>query len=572
MWKTIYFVLLVFIQITQAQDDAGDALSRLLEDVDGEFIDSIVGVAESLVNQIFPASSIPPVTVADTPVTVIGEPSTVFLTIPSPSAAEDENSSEVEDNIFTVTDPASSIATESLVLSSSAQDNPTTNADESVSETNSVSQIANAVTADEDTEDEDETTDGEDDGDKLGIILGSVFGALALLLLGLLFFCCRRRRSKKKNTKTRDLSMVEKDPSDSDAFLPGSPTAVRTNQIETYHNDPAQPAPIWASGHQRRPSAPTNDANGVHRSFQPVAAAGSTDAGLEGVSANRPVIHPGIGELPADAETRTSKEPSTNEKEISELSSNKYSNDEPSLGVPSTMAAPTPTGTATRNPTASSQSASDHLSYTPWLSGTQRTPTPASIVGSASGPYGSDIHLRDQLSRSPPPLARVPSQYNPYAHDENIYDSLYSVDDHNHRVQSLSAPLDTLKNHNLMTSNTRHESYNSTKSSNSNVSVPSLNRKEVEDRDNAVNTASNTHDPRHSISLNTTTLPEERGNAEGYGDVSPLMSPSVRHPHQAGSGQYHCPSPTEASDFNFGFVRRMQMSGPGPAHTGHGLR
>ena len=561
MWSVLVFAVWGLSQVTLAQDD-GDVsatvppLSRLLEDIDGDFIDSLVNVADSIIDQVFPT----------------GDVSTSFTS----------------SSITTTAEPSTSVS--SIVTATSSEEETTTSPTQS--------ETAAASCCDDD-----------DDDDNLGIILGSVFGALALIGLALLiFFCCRRRRSKKR--KTRDVAEVEKNPSDSEAFLAGSPTVAHTTIPATdapnYTGNivPSPPSSAWVgAADQRRGTGSSSPIHERRQSTQPLIAPprSMTATGEQHKHApgGRPVVHPGIGELPADVESQPLREstPSANGA-ASELSSDKAQDGRhSSMGLPMNTNTNTVSSIANTDATndGSILSTLDHPSLrSPWVgnggiaAATVSRHGSTKGLGSGPGPYDSDIAFRDQLSRSPPPMVKVPAQFNPYAFDEHIYENPTGVSGHNTQIQPSSGPT---ASGNYFDSSKHHGSYNSSNSS-SGAGITNANSSGKQKAADEYNKYTNTSDgdlfkastgtpysdnrdflnqPQsrshpHPPSLITSSLPQHNNSTDGFGEVSPLVSPPIRNPLRPHSGQYHGANfgREDATNFDFGFAGGSGYK-PGPA-------
>ena len=535
MWNVLILALLCASRVTLAQDgDEASAtippLSRLLDDLDGETIDSLVDFADSLIDKVFSTADIS-TTSTSSSTTTTAEPSTSITPIVTVTSSEEESTT-------------SSIEAETAA--------------------------ANCC------------DDDDDDDDNLGIILGSVFGALALIALALLlFFCCRRRRAKKR--KTKDIASVEKDPADSEAFLPASPTLARTTTAtdgsNAYTGTTVPPPPphlspsSWAGNSDYRgQNVPPSPNHERRLSTQPLVAAPhrmtATGVEQERRPSGRPVVHPGIGELPADVDNKNLREstPSANGAP-SELSSDRAHDGRHSPGV-------LPTTTNTVSSIANTDITHDDSLPSTLENSSSRPPgtggggVAASTkgLGPGPGPYDSDIAFRDQLSRSPPPLTKIPAQFNPYASDENIYENPTDAPGYNKRLQSTSGLRTSGNYFDYLPSNKRHESYNSSNSSsgvgityNTNNSSSSSSSSNGRIRDAPT---SNAREPRSQPqthptppSLITSSLPQHKNNTDGFGEVSPIVSPLVRNPLQSHPRQHHSPlaTPRQETNFDFGF-------------------
>ena len=548
MWNILVFVLLCTSRITLAQDgDEASAtippLSRLLEDLDAEFIDSLVNVADSLIDQVFPTTDISTTSTSSSSTTT-AEPSTSISLIATVTSSEEESTT-------------SSIETETTA----------------------------ANCCDDDEDDDDSDDDGDDDS--LGIILGSVFGALALIALALLlFFCCRRRRAKKR--KMKDVTTVEKDPADSEAFLPASPTLVRTTTTtdgsNAYTGTTIPPPPphlspsSWAGNlDQRGQDVPSSPSYERHLSTQPFVAPPrritATGMQQERRPSGRPVVHPGIGELPADVDNKQMREstPSANGA-ASELSSEKTHDGRNSPGM-------LPTNTNTVSSIANTDATHDDSLPSTLENSSSRPPgtgnggvvapglsrqVSAKGFDSGPGPYDSDIAFRDQLSRSPPPIAKIPAQFNPYASDENIYENPTDTHGFNTRVQSIPGLRTSSNYFDYLPSSKRHESYNSSTSSSgigigNNTKNSSSSSNNSRFRDAPTSNTRETHSQPQihpkPPSLITSSLPQHKNSTDGFGEVSPLVSPLVRNPIQSHPRQRYSPlaSPGQETNFDFGF-------------------
>ena len=546
-------------QLTLAQLDEDISatvppLSRLLEDLDAEFIDSLVNVADSLIDQVFPTGDLS-TTSTSSSVTTTAEPS-ISLSIVTITTSEDEST----------TSPVQS-------------------------------ETAAASCCDEDDD------SGDDDDDNLGIILGSVFGALALIALALLiFFCYRRRKSKKRRQK--DVATIEKNPSDTEAFLDGPPPVARATTTTTdapneYSGAAVPPSPpnlnwIGTVSHMGQTGQPS-PAHERRQSTQPLIvpprSMTATGEQLKVEPGRRPVVHPGIGELPAGTESQPLRESTPSASgAASELSSDKAQDGRnSSAGLPintNTNTVSSITNTDATNDGSIPSTLNNPSSQPPWVGNGGTVAAAVSQHGSAKGlgsgpgPYDSDIAFRDQLSRSPPPIAKVPAQFNPYAYDENIYEHPTIASNHDTRLRSSSGPRAPSNQLAYPVSSRGHESYNSSNSG-SGVEMPNIhgngrqwamhnydggtNVPYTDSSDSPSTTLySDNYESRgqpqsrahpHPPSVITSSLPQHKISTDGLGEVSPLVSPPARNPLRPHSGQYikGGDGGGGATDFNFEF-------------------